>query len=410
MTALKAPLPVQTPIDVIGIGADGWSGLATGAREALLAAEVILGSERQLELLPASVPARRAPLPSPLLPGIDAVLSEHADRRLCVLASGDPMTHGIGVTLVALVGAARLRVLPHLSSISLACARLGWPREEVEVVNLGGRPVEQLIRVLAPGRRVFVIGGDAGAVARLLVAHGYGQTRLTVLEQLGGPAEAVRTGVAQEWDVVPADPLYALAVECADRPSGPVRATLPGLPDSAFEHDGQLTKRDVRAAALARLAPQPGQLLWDVGAGAGSVAIEWMRHHPSCRAVAIERSPERAARIGRNAAALGVPELRVAHGAAPRALADLPAPDAVFVGGAVADEAVLAACRSRLGPGGRLVAHAVTIEAEALLVALHGEHGGELTRIGVDHAEPLGRFTVWRRSLTVTQWTLLLPS
>lgn len=399
----------QDRIYVVGIGAGGWDALSRTSQEAVLAAEVVLGSDRQLGLLPDLANARRVPLPSPLRPGLPRVLAAHAGRRLCVLASGDPMAHGIGAVLAEVAGAGRLRVLPHPSSVSLACARLGWPAEGVEVVNLGGRPPSRLTRALAPGRRIVVLAGDSATVARLLTEHGYGASRLTLLAQLGGPDEAVRSGPADGWPADPDDPLCVLAVECADRPAGPVYPTSPGLPDSAFENDGQLTKRDLRAAALARLAPLPGQLLWDVGAGAGSVAIEWLRHQPSGRAVAIERDAGRAARIGRNAAALGVPELRVVTGSAPAALSELPQPDAVFVGGAVADEAVLAYCHRRLAPGGRLVAHAVTVEAEAVLVALRAEHGGELTRLAVDHAEPLGRFTTWRRSLVVTQWALTLP-
>ncbi|MGI8666804.1 MAG: precorrin-6y C5,15-methyltransferase (decarboxylating) subunit CbiE, partial [Jatrophihabitans sp.] len=339
-------------IVVVGIGADGWPGLAAAAQQAVAEAEVVLGSQRQLDLLPAEVTGRRVGLPSPLRPNLAGVLDEHRAARLCVLASGDPMTHGIGVSLGELVGAERLRIVPHPSSVTLACARLGWPRDELDVVNLGGRPAERLVRACAPGRRLIVLGGQVAEVAALLGRHGYGQSRLVLLEQLGGPTETIRDGVADSWDAEPGDPLYLLAVHCSVPPVGQALATVGGLPDTAFEHDGQLTKRDVRAAALARLAPQPGELLWDVGAGAGSVGIEWMRHHPACRAIAIEQQPERAERIRRNAGALGVPELRVVLGGAPQALAGLAQPAAVCVGGGVADPEILAACRDALAPGG----------------------------------------------------------
>ncbi|WP_307793430.1 precorrin-6y C5,15-methyltransferase (decarboxylating) subunit CbiE [Amycolatopsis sp. MtRt-6] len=395
------------PIDIVGIGADGWSGLSPAARSVVLGAEVVVGSERQLGLLPDEVPARRVRLPSPLRAGLPGLLAEHRTARLCVLASGDPMAHGIGVTIGDIAGPSRVRVVPHPSSIALACARLGWPSDDVEVVNVGGRPVERLVRALAPGRRLVVLGGAGQEIGALLVRHGYGASRMVMLEELGGPAETLTESTAAAWDAVPQSALHLFAVSCAVPAAGTALATVGGLPDTAFEHDGQLTKRDVRAAALARLAPQPGELLWDVGAGAGSIAIEWMRHHPSCRAIAVERDPARAERIGRNAGTLGVPDLEVVLGPAPDALAGLPGPAAVFVGGGVADPRILVAARQVLPPGGRLVAHAVTVEAEHLLAGLHREHGGELSRLAVDQAEPLGRYTAWRRMRVVTQWTFV---
>jgi precorrin-6Y C5,15-methyltransferase (decarboxylating) len=398
----------RPPIVVVGIGADGWAGLPPAARAEVERAEVLLGSARQLALVPASVPAERVPWPSPLSEALPRVLDEQAGRAVVVLASGDPMLSGIGTTLTRLFGADRVRVLPAPSSVSLACARLGWAVEETQVVSLVGRPLELLLPHVQPGRRLLVLGSDGGTpaqVAGLLTAHGYGASRLTALAALGGPDEQVFTGTAATWSQ-PAPPLVVTAVECRiDRGAVPLPTT-PGLPDAAYESDGQLTKSEVRAITLARLAPLPGRLLWDVGAGAGSIGIEWMRTHPTCRAVAVEASAERAERIGRNAGRLGVPYLRVVHGSAPEALAGLPDPDAVFVGGGLTTPGLLEACWSAMPEGGRLVANAVTLESEAVLAAWYGRVGGELVRVAVQRAEPVGSFTGWKPAMPVTIWSV----
>jgi precorrin-6Y C5,15-methyltransferase (decarboxylating) len=385
-------------IVVVGIGADGWAGLPEHARAELAACEVLLGSARQLALVPLDVPKK--PWPSPLLPALDGLFAEHEGRRIGVLASGDPLLSGIGTTLVKRFGA--VRIVPGVSSVTLARARLGWSAEETEVVSVVGRDVHRVGRALAPGARLLVLSSAAGSpakIAELLTARGFGDSRVTVFEQLAGPAERRIEGVARTWSHE-VDPLNIVAVECV---GGPALPTLPGLPDDAFEHDGQLTKRDLRAVALARLAPVPGELLWDVGAGAGSVAIEWSRAHPSNRAVAIERDPARVARIGRNAERLGVPDVRVITGSAPDAFAELPPPDAVFLGGGLT---AWRPCWDALGPGGRLVAHAVTLESEQILAQAYAERGGELIRIAVEHAAPLGGFTGWTPARTVTQWSI----
>ncbi|MGP3983213.1 precorrin-6y C5,15-methyltransferase (decarboxylating) subunit CbiE [Streptomyces sp. KR80] len=401
------------PVTVVGIGADGWDGLAAGSREALTAAEVLIGGPRQLELLPSDCAGERIPWPSPLRPAVPGLLAAHAGRRIAVLASGDPLFFGIGRTLVELLGADRLRILPHPSSISYACARLGWPLEETEVVSLVGRPAAALAAALHERRRLLVLsaGADTPAeVAALLCDRGYGPSRLQVLEQLGGAGERRIEGVADTWSRPPGDPLNVIAVECR-RAAGALRLpVVPGLPDEAYEHDGQLTKRHVRAVTLAALAPAPGELLWDVGGGSGSIAIEWMRAHRTCRAVTVERDPVRAGRIERNAAALGVPALRVVPGAAPAALAGLPAPDAVFVGGGATVPGLLETCWSALPPGGRLVVNTVTLESEALLADWYRRHGGELVRIAVAHAAPVGGFTGWRQAMPVTQWAAVKPA
>ncbi|MGA4877782.1 precorrin-6y C5,15-methyltransferase (decarboxylating) subunit CbiE [Streptomyces lydicamycinicus] len=415
------------PLSVVGIGADGWDGLPPDSRQALSAAEVLIGGARQLALLPAECTGERVPWPSPLRPAVPGLLAAYAGRRVCVLASGDPMFYGIGRTLTEVIqeqaatGAGEtaggppapgLRILPHPSSVSHACARLGWPLEDTEVVTLVGRPAENLLRALYDGRRVLVLSAGArtpAEVAALLRAHGFGPTRIRVLEQLGGPREKTAEGTAEDWDLPPGDPLNVLALDCRRAPGTPPLSTVPGLPDAAYEHDGQLTKRHVRAATLAALAPAPGELLWDIGGGSGSIAIEWLRAHRGCRAVSVERDPVRAERIGRNARTLGVPGLRVVTGPAPAALDGLPTPDAVFIGGGLTAPGLLAACWAALPAGGRLVANTVTLESEALLADWYRRHGGELVRLAVAHAVPVGGFTGWRQAMPVTQWSAVKP-
>ncbi|PBC76549.1 precorrin-6Y C5,15-methyltransferase (decarboxylating) [Streptomyces sp. TLI_235] len=404
--ATAVPAPVIT---VVGVGADGWDGLAPTAREALRAAATVLGGPRQLELLPPEVTAARVAWPSPLRPAVPRLLAEHGGRSLCVLASGDPMFYGIGRALAETVGAERLRVLPHPSSVSYACARLGWPLEDTEVVSLVGRPLANLNAALSDGRLLLVLGAGAGTpaeVAALLAERGFGASRLRVLEQLGGAAERVLDGTAGDWPHPAGDPLNILAVECA----GPRAQLVPGLPDDAFEHDGQLTKRHVRAATLAALAPAAGELLWDIGGGSGSIGVEWLRAHRSCRAVSVERDAVRAERIRRNAAALGVPRLEVVTGRAPEALGGLPVPDAVFIGGGLTAPGLLQACWDALPAGGRLVANTVTLESEALLTQWYRRCGGDLVKLAVAHAVPVGGFTGWRQAMPVTQWSAVKPS
>ncbi|AUG81153.1 precorrin-6Y methyltransferase [Kitasatospora sp. MMS16-BH015] len=411
--APQPPVPPNRPITVVGVGADGWPGLAETARAALREAGVVLGGPRQLDLLPAEVTAERVAWPSPLRPAVPGLLAEYGGRGLAVLASGDPMFYGIGRALAETVGPAALRVLPHPSSVSLACARLGWPLEDTEVVSLVGRPLDSLTLALHPGRRLLVLSADAStpaAVAALLGERGYGPSPLRLLEQLGGPAERTLTGTAEAWPHPVGDPLNLLAVECTATPDAPRLPLVPGLPDEAYESDGQLTKRHVRAATLATLAPRPGELLWDVGGGSGSIAIEWLRAHRGCRAVTVERDPVRAERIARNAAALGVPRLRVVTGPAPQSLAGLPTPDAVFVGGGLTAPGLLDACWAALPAGGRLVANTVTLESEALLTDWYRRHGGELLRLAVAHAVPVGGFTGWKQAMPVTQWSVVKPA
>ncbi|HWG02439.1 MAG TPA: precorrin-6y C5,15-methyltransferase (decarboxylating) subunit CbiE [Trebonia sp.] len=396
-------------VTVVGIGADGWPGLSPASRSAVTAAAAVAGGPRQLALLPAAAGGRRVPLPSPLLPGLPGLIAAESARAgragLVMLASGDPMFYGIGSTVVRLLGADQVRVLPHPSSVSLAAARLGWPLDDTDVVSVVGRPLALLHPVLQPGRRVLALVAEQSAAAdvrALLTARGFGASPVTVLADLGGPGELVALA-----DGRPHSRLAILAIDCRPDPAVAPLPRVPGLPDDAFEHDGQLTKREIRAVALAVLGPVPGQLLWDVGAGSGSVGIEWMRVHPASRALAIEPRADRRDRIARNAAALGVPGLTIVPGAAPAALAGLPAPDAVFVGGGVTADGALAACWAALPAAGRLVANAVTLEGEAVLAEWRRRHGGTLTRIGLERAGRLGSFTTWRPALPVVQWAIV---
>ncbi|MDI3387565.1 precorrin-6y C5,15-methyltransferase (decarboxylating) subunit CbiE [Streptomyces sp. B-S-A8] len=404
--------PRPTPaVTVVGIGADGWDGIADASRTALRDAEVVIGGPRQLDLLPEQCAGERLAWPSPLRPAVPGLLAAHAGRRIAVLASGDPMFYGIGRALTEELGPDALRVLPHPSSVAYACARLGWPQEDVEVVSAVGRPVARIAAALHDGRRLLVLSAGAatpGEIAALLRDRGFGPSRMRVLERLGGPDEDASDELpAEAWPLDrPRDPLNIVAVDCRRAPDALRIGAVPGLPDAAYEHDGQLTKRHIRAATLAALAPAPGELLWDVGSGSGSIAVEWMRTHPSCRAVTVERDPVRAERIARNADRLGVPALRVVTGAAPAALAGLPQPDAVFIGGGLTAPGLLKACWDALPAGGRLVANTVTLESEAQLAAHHRRLGGELVKLAVAHAVPVGSFTGWRQAMPVTQWAV----
>jgi precorrin-6Y C5,15-methyltransferase (decarboxylating) len=385
---------VPSEVVVVGIGADGFSGLTPSARSLVLEAGVLWGGSRHLSFVP-SVPGQvRVPWPSPLSAGLPSLLSEYAGRPVVALASGDPLVSGIASTLLDL--GAPVRVVPAVSSVALARARMGWSAESCVVVTVVGRSVSRVLRECAHGRRVLVLSSDAstpGALAELLTSSGWGASPMTVLGALGSSSESSVSGVASSWSQS-SPALNVIAVEVAG--SG-LASWAPGLPDDAFENDGQLTKRG--------LMPAPGQLLWDVGAGAGSVGIEWMRSHPTCRTIAIESNPERAARIDRNATALGVPDLQVIEGRAPLALAGLEAPDAIFIGGGATREGVLDTCLAALKPGGRLVVHGVTLETETLLAKAYAEHGGELTRISVETAKPIGTFTGWVPARAVLQWT-----
>lgn len=396
-------------LTVVGIGEDGFAGLGKNARRALLGASRVIGSQRQLDLLPACIRAERQTWPRPF--ALAPALAQ-GNTPTCVLASGDPMLFGVGASLARVVAREDMQVLPAPSSFSLAAARMGWPLQDVVTLSVVARPVAALNAHLHSGVRLLVLSNDASSpaiIARLLREQGFGPSRLTVLEHLGGPAERRVEASASDWKDPPVAALNLIAIDCLADASARPLSRIGGLPDSAFEHDGQLTKRDVRAVTLARLAPLPGQLLWDVGAGSGSIGIEWMRTWPSCRTLAIEADEGRQQLIERNRDALGVPGLQLIRGKAPQALAGLERPDAIFIGGGVTREGVLDTCWQQLKPGGRLVANAVTLQSEMLLMSWRERHGGELTRIHIAQAQPLGEFDTWRQALPITLLDVTKP-
>lgn len=398
-------------LTIIGIGEDGVGGLSEAALRAITVAEVLVGGERHLAMLPEHE-AERLAWPSPF----DALIEKLERRRnvrVVVLASGDPMLYGVGTTLLKHFPVGETVVMPAPSAFALACARLGWARAEVECLTLHGRPVELLHPALVPGARILALSADGttpAAVAALLRGRGYGPSRITVLERMGHPVLEKRVaGTAADWEERPHAALNTIAIECVAEPGAALLPRTPGLPDDAFRHDGQLTKRELRAVTLSALMPVLGQTLWDVGAGCGSVAIEWMRAAPRARAIAIEPRADRLALIAENAAALGVPGLKIVEGAAPDALNALPAPDAVFVGGGVTVPGLAEACWEALPSGGRFVANAVTLEGERALIDLYAKLGGGLTQLSVSRAADLGGFSGWKPLRPVTQLAVVKP-
>ena len=396
-------------IEVVGLSARGWQDLPERLRATIRYAEVLLGSRRHFNLIPSFPDQQRLPWPTPLREGLPTLLSQVGDRRIVALASGDPLVAGIGSTMVDMLGADAVHIHPAVSSVALARARMGWPEETTELVRLRGGDLDGVRRYLFPGQRLIILSrdGDSPAeVAQLVTDAGYGDSTITVLGDLDTEAESRLDVMARDW-TGRAPTLNVICVACAG--AGSAASLAPGLPDDIFDHDGQLTKRDLRAAALARLMPRPGDLLWDVGAGAGSIAIEWLRSDPRCRAIAIERDGDRVKRIRGNAEALGVPGLDVLHGEAPDALTSLERPDAVFVGGGGTFE-TLEQAWSALRGGGRLVVHAVTQETEVIIVDCWRRYGGQLTRHSVEHLEPIGRYHGWRPARPVVQWSAIKGS
>ena len=389
-------------IVVVGIGADGMAGLSESSQVELRSATVIYGSRRQLDLLDSTVPAPRHEWPSPMLPALQTLREGHAGD-IHVVASGDPLLHGIGGTLIRVHGPHNVRVLPHVSSVTLACARMGWNVQDTEVVSLVTAQTHTAVR---RGGRAIVLSrgrGTPAALAELLTEHGRGDSAMTVLEQLGGPAERRRDATARQWAQEPppdVDDLNLMAVHY--RPDERIAP----VPDEAFAHDGQITKLGIRAATLAALAPRPGELLWDVGAGSGSISVQWCLSWSGCAAVAFERDEGRRANIVANAAAFGVSvDVR---GAAPDAFDGVDAPSAIFLGGGLTQPGLLEACLARLPAGGRLVANVVTAESEAFLVQSRSRFGGRLQRFQHYRGEPLGGFTGWLPQYPVTQWAVTL--
>ena len=395
---------------VVGIGEGGLDDLSPHARTIIESAEILVGGERHLAHAPGH-PAERIPWGESFGQTLEE-LSRFRGRRVVVLASGDPMNYGAGASVARRFAREEFTIVPAPGAFSLAAARMGWPIPDADCFTVHGRPFAVVDRHIAPGRKLLILAEDGDTPARLarhLVRRGYGQSRIAALAHLGGDNETRAEGVADTWAHPRGEDLVTLAVECVAGSGARVLSRAPGLPDDAFAHDGQITKREVRAATLARLMPLPEQVLWDVGAGSGSIAIEWLRAEPSARAFALERDASRVEIIRRNAEDLGVPELRVVAGEAPAALDRLPGPpDAVFIGGGVAP-ATLAACWRALRPGGRLVANAVTLDAERALLDFHAVAGGDLTRIAVERVEALGAHDAMKPQRAVLQLAAIKP-
>jgi precorrin-6Y C5,15-methyltransferase (decarboxylating) len=413
MTAERATCPATRWLSIVGIGEDGVIGLSPVARRLISSAELVLGGKRHLALAGELIRGRQMSWPSPIgkvLPEI----KKHRGRPVAVLASGDPFHYGVGDMLMRSIAVEETICLPHPSSFSLAASRLGWSLQDVTPVSLHGRALEHVVRHLQPKARLLALSWDGGTPAKLaalLVSRGMGASTLTVLEALGGPNERARTTTADAFAFADVVPLNIIALDVVASAEAQVVTLAPGLDDALFEHDGQLTKRDIRAVTLSSLAPRQGELLWDVGLGAGSIAIEWLLRHPSMRAIGIEEGAERAARAARNAAALGTPDLQIVQGAAPAAFAGLPTPDAIFVGGGLSDPGLLDAAWAALKSGGRLVANAVSLQSEARLIDCFQKHGGEITRLQVAKAgrAGTGNVFVWRHATPVTQWRARKP-
>jgi len=407
----KKPAAAQRWLTIVGIGEDGVEGLGDEAKRCIAQAETVFGGKRHLALVEGLVTGTAQPWPTPFDAGMKAVLAL-SGSRVCVLASGDPFCHGVGSTLARHVSADEMNVLPAPSAFSLAATRLGWPLPETQTISLHGKPIDLIRPLLHPKARILALTSDGdgpAAVARLLSELGFGPSRLTILEALGGPSERLISTRAVTFTAKNINPLNVLAIEVESTPEARVLPLTPGMADELFEHDGQITKREIRTVTLSSLAPRRGELLWDIGGGSGSISIEWMLADPAMRAIIVEASPDRAARIGRNAVACGVPGLTIVEGQAPAALAGLETPDAIFVGGGGTEPGVMDAAIDVLPSGGRLVANAVTLEMEVLLLALHARLGGELIRLAVSRSAPVGSMQGWRPAMPVTQWSWVKP-
>ena len=400
-------------LSIIGIGEDGANGLSPVAQRLIASAELVVGGKRHLALAGDLIRGRTLAWPSPIGEAMPEI-EKHRGRPVVVLASGDPFHYGVGDLLLRAIPATETLCLPQSSAFSLAAARLGWSLQDVALTSLHGRALEGIVRYLQPGARILALSWDGetpAKLARLLAERGMGGSSITVLEAMGGSHERVRHATATGFNLGEIAPLNTIALEVTASPDATVLALAPGLDDALFEHDGQLTKREVRAVTLSALAPRQGELLWDVGLGAGSIAIEWLLRHPSLKAIGIEDQPERAARAARNAAALGTPDLLIVQKRAPEAFADLPRPDAIFIGGGLSDPAVFEAAWSALKSGGRLIANAVSLQSEARLIEFFQRHGGELVRLEVAKAGKAGSggVFVWRAAAPIVQWRVRKP-
>ena len=395
-------------LHVIGFGPDGLAGLRPAARAALEQAELVIGADRHHRLTP-EIRAERIAWPSPFSALIDTIAA-HRGRQLAVLATGDPLWYSVGARIARAFPKEETAFYPQLSAFQLAACRLGWSLADLETLTVHGRPVEQVIPFIQPGMRWLVLttGEDTPAeIARILTERGYGPSRLHVFADMGTHEETRHSATAEEWQgKVP--PFNTMGVEIIPGPAAEIRSQMPGLPDAAFRSDGVMTKREVRALVLSRLMPMRGQLLWDIGCGSGSVAIEWMRAARDAQAIGIDRRADRLALARENAIRLGAPRLRLIEGEAPEALTDLPRPDAVFLGGGISPGTIRLAWK-RLKPAGRIAASAVSLGSERVLGEMQATLGGDLVRIGIERAERLGEMPAWRPLRHVTRWSAIKP-
>lgn len=406
---MSEQIPSKPWLSIIGVGEDGVEGLGRAARERITAAALVIGGRRHLDLIEPLIDGETLTWASPLTDTIPRLVARRGQPTV-VLASGDPFLYGVGATLVRHLSRDEMDVFPHPSSLTLAAARLGWATQDCAIVSLAGRAIATLRPALQPGGRVLALSADAKTPAQVcaaLTGWGFGDSRVTVLEALGGPRERVRAQRARHFELADVTALNLLAIEVTAEPDALVIPHAAGLPDDWFEHDGQITKREIRAVTLSSLRPYAGALLWDVGCGSGSVSIEWLLAHPGTNAIALDHHAERAARAARNAERLGVPRIDVRVGRAPQALAELPTPDAVFLGGGARDRALLDTLWSALRPGGRLVVNAVALESQQTVTSAWQHYGGEILRLSVERVGRLGDLHALRPAIPVLHWTAI---
>ena len=394
---------------IVGINENGLDGLTPQARAAIEGADHLFGSKRHFAIAEKLISGKTHLWPSPPHLAIPEIQSLKP-QKICVLASGDPFNHGMGAVLARHISAQEMQVFPAPSIFSLVAARTGWAIQNLVPVALNGRPLERLLPHLQPGAQIVALCADEttpAKIAALLNTHGFGEAELSVFERIGGSKERIRHCKASEFSFSDIDRLNCVALKI---PATLREKSIPltsGLADEWFEHDGQMTKREIRAITLSALALRRGECLWDIGLGAGSIAIEWLLRDPSNRAIGFEKNRERAERAARNAKQLGVPQLVVLEGTAPDVLEGIDAPDAIFIGGGGANDGVLEAAWNILKPGGRLVMNAVSLETESVLLAAHKRYGGEMIRIAVERADTISpQMTGWRPAMTVTQWSI----
>ena len=397
-------------LTIIGMGEDGYEGLSARAKLGLADAEVIVGSTRLFDFLPTHK-AERHEWPQPFSAVVDRIKPLRG-RRTVILATGDPMNYGVARKLLEFIPFTEMDIIPNLSAFSLAAARMGWSLPECDTLTLHGRDAANIEAFIQPRAKLIVLTEDASTiheVARRLVARGFEKSNITVLENMGGVREAKSSFVADTLPAKTFSDLNTLAIECLAGAKSLILPRLAGLPDEAFFHDGQLTKREVRAATLAALSPAPDHLLWDIGAGCGSVAIEWMRSTRGCEAIAFEHHEDRLRMIAINTDRLGTPRLKIVAGNVPATLTGQRAPDAVFIGGGIGIPGVFETAWERLKPGGRMVANVVTIEGEMHLYDLQEKHGGELVRLEISNLTPIGPYRALKPRMAVTQWKAQKP-